>query len=207
MYLTEVLFSHIIAKLVVAFALSWRSFKHSIWRKTSCYMCSPCEQLFPLCHCCRNGDLPAVQTVVWMVQQYPVKQLQQLLLSMCALWDCIVVLQDHTSWQIFELLKERLRGYCFYKNKRWKWLFVNGCKWKSLISTGKGFLNLCQDEKKKGSMCWGIILKNCDTWAKYISHFQCGSDMSLIPVTGEPCLLNSPSLNTNKFCHQGGKTC
>jgi len=29
-----------------------------------------------------------------------------------------------------------------------------------------------------------------------MSCFQCGADMSLIPVTGEPCLLNSPSLNT-----------
>jgi len=31
-----------------------------------------------------------------------------------------------------------------------------------------------------------------------MSYFQCGADMSLIPVTGEPCLLNSPSLNTTR---------
>lgn len=29
-------------------------------------------------------------------------------------------------------------------------------------------------------------------------YFQCGADMSLIPVTGEPCLLNIPSLNTTR---------
>jgi hypothetical protein len=29
-----------------------------------------------------------------------------------------------------------------------------------------------------------------------MSYFQCGADVSSIPVTEEPCLLNSPSLNT-----------
>jgi hypothetical protein len=31
-----------------------------------------------------------------------------------------------------------------------------------------------------------------------MSYFQCGADMSLIPVTGEHCLLNSPSVNTTR---------
>jgi len=31
-----------------------------------------------------------------------------------------------------------------------------------------------------------------------MSYFQCGADMSLVPVTGEPCLLNSHSLNTTR---------
>jgi hypothetical protein len=43
--------------------------------------------------------------------------------------------------------------------KKWKWLIVNGCESKSLISIATEFLNTCQDGKN-ASVCSGIMLKN-----------------------------------------------
>jgi hypothetical protein len=45
--------------------------------------------------------------------------------------------------------------------KKWKLLFVNGCKCKSLISTMAEILNLYQD-RTNASMRSRIVLKNDD---------------------------------------------
>ena len=56
-------------------------------------------------------------------------------------------------------------------------------------------------------MCWGIILRNCDTGVKYMSYCQCGADMSVIPVTRGTLLIEQPLCEHNKVCHQGCETC
>jgi len=114
--LTQVLFSHTIAKIVFAFAPSWREFKHSIVEEdkllhvqslvNSCFHFVIATELGTclLCFICPNSgvDGPAVPSETT---------------SVCAMWDCIVMLQDHASWQTFKLLKEHLRGYWFHKNR------------------------------------------------------------------------------------------
>jgi len=44
---------------------------------------------------------------------------------------------------------------------QWKWLFVNGCEFKGLISVMREFLNWCQDGRD-ASVCLGIMVKNYD---------------------------------------------
>jgi len=77
------------------------------------------------------GDLPvvasAVKSVASMAWKLPVKQLQQFLCLICAVWDCIFLLKDHTSGQIISL--------AYWSNiwevtntivtRKWKWLCVN----------------------------------------------------------------------------------
>ena len=43
--------------------------------------------------------------------------------------------------------------------RKWKWLLVNGCKLKTLISTTTEFLNLCQ-VMTNASLHFTIVLKN-----------------------------------------------
>jgi hypothetical protein len=45
---------------------------------------------------------------------------------------------------------------------KWKWLFVNGCEFKGLISVMMEFLNWCQ-YGRAASVGLGILLKNNDT--------------------------------------------
>jgi hypothetical protein len=47
----------------------------------------------------------------------------------------------------------------------WKWLFMNGCEFKGLISVVMEYLNWCQDGID-ASVCLGIMLKNNDTSAE-----------------------------------------
>ena len=45
---------------------------------------------------------------------------------------------------VFELLKQHLAHCQFHSNKTCKWLFKNGCKFKSSVSTAVDFLNFFQ---------------------------------------------------------------
>ena len=58
-----------------------------------------------------------------------------------------------------------------------KWVFLNGCKCKSPICTVTEVLNLCQDGIK-ASICLGIMLKNNDTSAEWMSYIQNVNDMT-----------------------------
>jgi hypothetical protein len=49
----------------------------------------------------------------------------------------------------------------FTKIRKWKLLFVNGCEWKSWISTAKGNLNPCQDWSN-ARVCLGVKLTDDD---------------------------------------------
>jgi hypothetical protein len=48
-------------------------------------------------------------------------------------------------------------------------MFVNGCEYKSTISTATDFWNLCQ-ERANASMYLGIVLKNKDISVEYMSY-------------------------------------
>ena len=68
-------------------------------------------------------------------------------------------------YHLFGLLKQHLGDHRLHNMRMWKWLFTNGCKCKSLISTEMGFLHSHQDGIK-ASVCSGIMLKNKDTSAE-----------------------------------------
>jgi hypothetical protein len=54
--------------------------------------------------------------------------------------------------------------------RKWKWLFMNGCKCKSLICSVTEFLNLCQNGTN-ASVCSGIMFKivilHWNEWATF----------------------------------------
>jgi hypothetical protein len=70
-----------------------------------------------------------------------------------------------SDYHLFGLLKQHLGDHWLQNMGMWKWLFTNGCKCKSLISTEMGFLHSHQDGIN-ASVCSWIMLKNNDTSAE-----------------------------------------
>ena len=62
----------------------------------------------------------------------------------------------------FTPLKQNWAGHRFYVMGKWKWLFMNGCEFKGLISFTMEYLKLCQD-RRDASVCLGIMLKYNET--------------------------------------------
>ena len=93
---------------------------------------------------------------------------------MCTVRGCIAVLKAHTSWQIiclgcwnntWEIANATIM-------RKWKWLLVNGCECKSLISTVTEFL-------KSWNKCFVMLssmLKNDDISVEYMSYIHCCND-------------------------------
>jgi hypothetical protein len=132
---------HCITPLNTAYSLHWSViFEHNSWalwciwpilawvQKFLCsgqwtYALATHKKQFPLPHSCGFCDLTSiawmVQTIGWVMQKSPVKQPQQLFCWMCAIWGSIVVLKDHTSWQIMCLgcLRNTWGGYWFHNDK------------------------------------------------------------------------------------------
>ena len=108
-----------------------------------------------------------------MVQHFPATQLQQCLCLVC-MWGCIFMLKDDTSWQITCLghWKETWEVVCSTLMRKWKWLFMNGCECKSLMSTAKECLKLCHGVQMQ--QCAKELLKSnelsfsaVNKWAKF----------------------------------------
>lgn len=70
-----------------------------------------------------------------------------------------------SDYHLFGLLKQHLGDHRLHNMRMWKWLFTNGCKCKSQISTEMEFLNSHQDGINV-LICSGIMLKNYDTSAE-----------------------------------------
>jgi len=61
---------------------------------------------------------------------------------------------------------------------KWTWLFINGTECRRPIHTATEFVNLCQGWPN-AAMCSGIILKNHNNSADYMSYISCYNNFSL----------------------------
>lgn len=176
------------------------------WRKTSSYMCSHLWTAVSTSSLLQNWGpayfASSVQTVVWMVQQCLVKRLQCVLCGIASSC-CRITLHDrHSScwrstWEVTG----------FTRTGRWKWLFVNGCKWKSLISTGMRFLNLCEDGKKGRINVLGKIIKKLWYLSEMYELLSVWCWHVLSSCDWGTLLIEQPFSEHNKACHQSGETC
>ena len=89
-----------------------------------------------------SSAAPVAQTVGWMVHKFPVKQLQQLLCLMYAVWGCTVVVLQHNICSGHYRNTPEI-AICTVMRK-WKWLCMNGCKSISPITSATKFVNSCQ---------------------------------------------------------------
>ena len=69
----------------------------------------------------------------------------------------------------FRLWKQHLEVTDFAVKRKWKWQFMNGCEYKSPVSTTAKFLNPCEDETD-ASVCLYIFVKNNDISLEQTSY-------------------------------------
>jgi len=64
------------------------------------YSCCRIGDLQVLCHWPKNNSpMSKVSTICWIVLKFP--DCSNFLCLLYSVWDCITVLKDHTSWQMF----------------------------------------------------------------------------------------------------------
>jgi hypothetical protein len=116
----------------------WQEFYYSIVREIRLLHLKPfTNTLFSsvlwnrwLARCCFS-----CQTIAWVEQKFTVQGLQRWLCLTCAVWLCIVVLKEHTSWRFICLGCWSSTSVVADSTiiRKWKWLFVHSCECKMPI--------------------------------------------------------------------------